>query len=81
MSGAGTGSSSSSTSASTSSLVDAHIDSQAKVVVMGIPSRGFPQQMADKSRDLTSRSSFLASHLVALVQDQTMFIKQKSEYA
>ena len=63
--------------ATIAATADAKIDASAKQVIMAPPGRAVHQQVIDKTRDLTARSSVLSSNLGALVNDQAALIRTK----
>eukprot|EP00607_Mallomonas_marina_P009925 CAMPEP_0182419722 /NCGR_PEP_ID=MMETSP1167-20130531/4109_1 /TAXON_ID=2988 /ORGANISM="Mallomonas Sp, Strain CCMP3275" /LENGTH=326 /DNA_ID=CAMNT_0024594785 /DNA_START=455 /DNA_END=1435 /DNA_ORIENTATION=+ len=64
-------------SASAGSSVDAKIDSSGKQVIMSVPMRSAHQQVVDRTRDLTVRSSLLCSNLESTLQDQAFYVKNR----
>lgn len=59
-----------------SALEGAKIDSSGKQVIMPVPSKTGYKQVIDRTRDLTVRSSILASNVSNLLQEQATYIKQ-----
>jgi translation initiation factor 3 subunit E len=59
------------------STVDAKIDSAAKQVIMAPPSKTSYQQVAEKTRELTTRSEALNSNLGKIMPDQMTFIQHR----
>lgn len=58
--------------------VDARVDaSQKKEVIMADPTRSVHQQVASKTRDLTSRSSVLSANIQQLFKDQAVYVKNR----
>lgn len=57
--------------------IDAKIDSAAKEAIIAPPSRAVYQDVVDKARDLTNRTSVLSSNLITLMQEQGAFVKAK----
>jgi hypothetical protein len=57
--------------------IDAKIDSAAKQAIIAPPSRAVYQDVVDKARDLTNRTSVLSSNLTSLMHDQGAFVKAK----
>ena len=54
---------------------DAKVDSSAKEVIMSTPSRMAHASVMDKTKELTVRSSHLASNLSGLLSDQNLLIR------
>ena len=61
----------------TGSSVDAKIDSSGKQVIMSVPMRNAHQQVVEKTRDLTVRSSLLCSNLESTLNDQAFYVKNR----
>lgn len=57
--------------------IDAKIDSSGKQVIMSVPVRSAHQQVVDRTRDLTVRSSLLCSNLESTLQDQIFYVKNR----
>lgn len=57
--------------------IDAKIDSAAKQAIIAPPSRAVYQDVVDKARDLTNRTSVLSGNLASLMHDQGQFVKAK----
>ena len=57
-------------------LDGAKIDSSGKQVIMPVPSKTGHKQVIDRTRELTVRSSILASNVTSLLSEQATYIKQ-----
>ena len=62
---------------SNATTADAKIDSSAKQVIMAVPTRQAHQQIIERTRDLTVRAANLSTTVATLVQEQTLFIKNR----
>jgi len=63
--------------ASLSTTLDARIDSSGKQVNMSAPSKSALQDILEKTRDLTSRSTVLSNNLENLLSDQVHYVREK----
>jgi len=57
--------------------LDAKIDSSGKQVIMSAPTRPTTQQVVDRTRDYTHRSSTLSSALQGALKDQAVFLQNR----
>ncbi len=63
--------------ASFSSALDARIDSSSKRVVMSSPTKLALQDIMERTRDLTTRTSNLMGNLDSLLSDQALYIRDR----
>ena len=57
--------------------LDAKIDSSGKQVLMSAPTRSTTQQVVERTRDFTHRSTTLSSALQGSLKDHTVFLQNR----
>ena len=72
-----TGSAGAASSSVLSASLDARIDSSAKQVIIAPPRHNILQQVVDKTRDITARSTMLNTNMKTLLQEQGILIRQR----